>query len=250
MKHLLAPARPFALSLILTALAVGVGSTHAQTIDVNFYSQAYGGSTATGAGVVGTPTDVWNGINGDGGVAGGPFALVNTLGTPTAALAYLLAPDTNPIAAIAAAALGTQQNPSLMNDYLFNNQGGDIIVELAGLTPSANYDLYLYLSSDDSSNGARSVGVDANGVIGFATGDPTPTFTAGSDYLPLAVTASASGTLLIIAVDGPNNSTGEIDMNGLQLVRAPDQASTLALLAIGVCALALAARRVSSRAAA
>jgi len=251
MNHPLTPTRPLGFSLLLAALAVGVSSTRAQSIDVNFYSQYFGGSTASGSAVVGSPTDVWNGINGDGGVLGGPFLLVDTAGTPTALLAYLLSPDSNPIAAIAAAALGTQENPSLMNDYLFNNQGGDIFIELAGLTPNANYDLYVYLSSDDSSNASRSLIVYANGDLGYATGDPTPTFTSGQDYLPLEFTASPTGILLLAAGDAPNNTTGEIDLNGFQLVSAvPDQASTLALLAIGVGGLAIVARRVSSRAAA
>ncbi len=247
----LASTRPLGFSLLLAALAVGVSSTQAQSIDVNFYSQIFGGSTASGAAVVGSPTDFWNGINGDGGVFGGPFLLADTSGAPTALLAYLLSPDTNSIGAIAAATLGTQENPSLMNDYLFNNQGGDIFIGLAGLTPNANYDLYVYLSSDDSGNAARSLIVDANGALGYATGDPSPTFTNGGDYLPLEFTASPTGILLIAAGDAPNNTSGEIDINGFQLTPAvPDQASTLALLAIGVCGLAFAARRVSGRVAA
>jgi hypothetical protein len=108
---------------------------------------------------VGSPTDFWKGINGDGGVLGGPFLLADTSGAPTALLAYLLSPHTNPIGAIAAATLDTQENPSLMNDYLFNNQGGDIFIELAGLTPNANYDLYVYLSSDPAAKRNASLSI-------------------------------------------------------------------------------------------
>jgi len=53
----------FKLSIVALTLVGITQAVNASLIDVNFYNAGYGGSTASGAGVVGTASDVWNGIN-------------------------------------------------------------------------------------------------------------------------------------------------------------------------------------------
>jgi len=233
-------------SMTLTATlccALGAISAHSALIDVNFYSAGYGGSTASGAAVVGGASDIWNGIAGDNG-SGSGISLVDANGNTTS---VTLSYDTSGGSAITSVAQNTQPNPSLMNDYLFNNTGGDITVTLQGLVASTPYDLYVYLASNDGGSGARAAEVTANSVFASATGDPQASFIPGQNYILLAATSDASGTINITESDSAGvNFSGEVDMNGLQISSVPEP-TTLSLLAISGLGLILFARRSARR---
>jgi hypothetical protein len=183
-------------------------------VDVNFYSSSFGGAAATGAAAVGSTGDKWNGIS--AGASGGPVSLFDTTGASTS---VTLSYDTSGGNSVTSVAQNTQPNPNLMNDYLFNNAGGNITVTLGNLLPNSTYDLYIYLASNDGgSSGARSALATANGTGATATGNPQSTFLAGQNYVLLATTSTSSGIINITESDlSPPNSTTEVDMNGLQI---------------------------------
>ena len=60
------------------------------------------------------------------------------------------------------------------------------------------------------------------------------------------MTASAAGTLNVLETDGPNNSSGEVDLNGFQLTpqSVPEPAS---LAMAGFCLVTVLARRKRAR---
>jgi hypothetical protein len=230
----------------MAALALGITSARADLIDANFYNAGYfnagiGNAAASGAAVVGSAGDIWNGIDGSSG-AGGPISLVDVAGSATpVTLTY----NTSGGSAIPAAGLGTQANPSLMNDYLFNNTSGNITLGLQGLAANTAYDLYVYVASDDAVSSDRSLTLTANSASGMATGDPMSSFVSGQNYLLLAATSDALGDINITEADGAANTSGEIDLNGLQIENAavPDASATWSLFAISGLGLILFARR-------
>jgi len=233
------------LSAILVALALGLNTACASLIDVNFYSAGVGGSTASGAAVVGTATDTWNGFDGDNG--GGFATLVNSQGAATPVSLFYTNYGGS---AVRSATANIQPNASLMSDYIFNNGTGndDIVVTLSGLLHSTPYDLYVYLASNDASGGDRSASVTANSASSTATGNPQITFINGQNYLLLVPTSTSAGIITI--TETPNAGVQEVDMNGLQLstlptTGVPDASPTLRLLLVGGIGLILFARRTS-----
>jgi hypothetical protein len=212
----------------MAALALGMTSARAQLIDVNFYSAGFGGSAASGAAVVGTATDQWNGIAADSGF-GGPINLVDANGNATFVTLSYNSPSGG---AVVSANANIQPNASLMYDYLFNNNGSGITVTLGGLAASTPYDLYIYLASNDGGGSARAANVTANLASGTATGNPETSFINGDNYLLLDVTSSALGTINIAETDALANTSGEVDMNGLQITSVPEP-STLFLFVVG-----------------
>jgi hypothetical protein len=240
----------FTSAIAALALAGATQIASASLIDVNFYTTGYSppGGTATGAAVVGTANDQWNGIDGDPG-SGSVSSLINTGGSPTG---VTLTYNTSGFGAITSLAQNTQPTPSMMNDYLYNNAGGSITVTLGNLA-AGTYDLYVYLASNDGNGGERSASVNANGITLTATGNAESSFMAGQNYLLLTPTVGASGVLTITESDNPStgNAHTEVDFNGLQLASpiaaVPEPASLMAgalmLLPFGTGALRMLRRR-------
>lgn len=203
---------------LAACFAFAAVSARSQSLDVNFYNSGYGGSTASGAAVVGSADDIWNGIDVLGS-ADSDLGLVDTSGDPiSATLSY----DTIDGGAVTSAATSEQPNPSLMSDYLFNNDGGQISVTLDGLADDTEYNLYIYLASQDASDGSRAADVTVNGTEETATGNPETSFSEGDNYLLFQTVSSDSGEIDITEADDSNNTDHEVDMNGLQLEPVPE----------------------------
>jgi len=216
--------------LAVSCVALGaVSFGYSQLVDVAFVSDSYGYTQATGPAVIGSAGDQWNEIDGDPG-SGSGIALNDSLGNATSvqlsysSISAIISANTSP----------TNPDQPLMHDYLYSDSAG-IQVGLSGLTPNQAYQLILFVSSDDASNGSRAVTGNANGVNFAATGDPQAgVFVNGGNYAGIAsVAADASGNLAI-SVNEPasGNSDNEVDVNGLQLQPVPEPAS-LTALAVG-----------------
>jgi hypothetical protein len=240
----------FVASIAALALAGASQVASASLIDVNFFTTAYlpNGGTATGAAVVGTANDQWNGINGDAGTGTTP-SLIDTTGTPTGVTLTYASEG-----AVTSLAQNTQPTPSMMNDYLFNNTGGTLTVTLGNLA-AGTYDLYVYLASNDASGNNRAAVVTANAYTALATGNSQPSFIAGQNYLLLTPTVGASGVLTITESDlSTVNTSGEVDMNGLQIEPAigavPEPTTVIAgalmLLPFGASTLRILRKRQSA----
>ena len=204
--------------LLAAVMVLGTTSVRAafNSIDVNFYASGFGGSTATGAAVVGSSSDTWNGIDGAVNSSGGPLALVDVASNSTPiTLSYVSD------GAVVSANSNIQPNASLMSDYLFANTNDNITVTLQNLAPNTAYNLYVYLSSNDASDSSRAAMVMANAVSAPATGDPQTSFIAGENYVLLTPTSDALGTINITVSPTDANSDGEVDLNGLQLTAVP-----------------------------
>ena len=214
--------------------SLGATSIRADLIDVNFYSGSFGGGTASGAAVVGSSTDTWNGIDGDT-ASGSMDNLVDVAGNSTSVgISWIAAGAVIPLAS------NIQPNPSLMFDYLYNTNtteinNGDISVTLSGLMPETQYDLYLYVASNDASDYDRAVAFTVDSTIGGAGGNPETSFIDGENYELLTPTSDNLGDLSITESPqalGLINTSGEVDLNGLQFHPVPEPAS-LAFMAMG-----------------
>jgi len=227
--------------LLAIVMAWGAFSAHAASglIDVNFFTTINGnGSAASGAAVVGSANDVWNGFDGGVNPGGGPLALFDSASNSTpVTLTYSSMGGVGPLNS------NIQPNASLMTDYLFNNTNGAITLTLQNLTPNTLYNLYVYLSSNDAGDSDRAALVTANGVFANATGDPQTTFIAGENYLLLTPTSDGGGTINITEVPDLANSSQEVDLNGIQLASVPEP-SALALLATTLIAFKISKRKL------
>jgi hypothetical protein len=204
----------------------------------------WGGGSPSGAAYWGMANDQWNIYNAFNAPTGGPFALMNVAGAGTGATMSYSASG-----GVQSATSNTQPDPQLTNYYLYNNASGPIVISLDGLTPNQEYAMVLYVSSNDAGGGDRSLmgTVTGSGTTNFAaTGDPQATFVTGFNIVTLTAMSDSTGALTITENDGPLNTSGEVDMNGLQIQAVPEPAP-MAALGIGILGL-LSVRRRRTRA--
>lgn len=234
-----------ARNLCIVSLALlGLGS-FAQgqgLVDVAF---SWGSPVPTGAAYIGSSGDIWNQYLNPSGTG---ISMANNLGqTTTATLTYV------GTGTVRSAATGQQPDPALTDYYLYNNVGGPITLGIAGLAPSSQYNLVLYLASDDGNGDVRSENVSVTGAsttMFYATGNSMPTWDPTTNPLNniayLTVTSSALGTLSITETDGFDNQNGEVDLNGFQLqgqFNAVPEPAPFAALGLGALGLMMRRRR-------
>ena len=221
-------------------------------LDVNFMDDSinvdYGGgnkpapSAMSGAAVIGSSGDIWNGLHGfaysaypSGATYTAPSgSLVYTDGSRSAVTLSLSAPngsyDNNAInwgsftpfswATLAAETAGTgyPNTPyaALMATLISTATGStNGFVNLGGLSPNAVYNLYVY-SAGNAAGRASTFTVGGGGGTQISTYDDAATnLVNGVDYLEFAgVTADANGNLNI---SFGNGGVSECDFNGFQL---------------------------------
>jgi hypothetical protein len=242
------------LLIILSVMgAAGLTRVQAQLLNVNFIDDsinlAYGGSNdpapsaMSGAAVIGSAGDIWNGLGGftyatppyGGGATFTSGTLRYATGAASGITLSLSAPsgtyDANSPgfgnhSPFSWTSLANETNNSgypatpwaaLMATCLVANSASATgFVTLSGLTSNGVYNLYTYNASDQNEVAGRASTFTVNGVTQTSTYDgATTTLVNGVDYLEFAgVVASGTGTLTIDFGDEINS---ESDFNGFQL---------------------------------
>jgi PEP-CTERM motif len=242
-------------------LLLSAGLLHAQTtaglIDVDFNGNSVGdayagggvstGPTQSGAALIGSAGDVWNGItDAQLGWTDGPNTINGPLSASGLALNYADGSasgvsmsltvdgsyDANEPSWSNTSAFTTAGSPysNLMQDLIFANSARSIT--LSGLAANQTFDLVLYNAGDQNVGAGRTSSFTVNGVTQTSDWDGlTSTLVAGVDYVNYAsATSDGSGNLVINL--GPGAGATEGDLDGFQLLAVPEP-STWAMLAIG-----------------
>jgi hypothetical protein len=228
--------------LLGSVAAFGMSAmSHGQLIDI---ALGNGTTNPVGAAVLGNSGDIWNVFDASFG-SFGPFAVSDVAGHWTGASVSVLCDG-------GTAALNTpsQPLPDLTHCYAFDNTGGWIALEVEGLAANQKYNLVLYVASDDAAEGDRSVAgtvFGASNVAFTATGNPESSFVNGENVVDLNVVSNSHGAVTILEGDGTQNTSGEVDLSGLQIKPAAvPEPATLGILAIGIVSLIARRRRKKS----
>jgi len=222
-------------------------------LNVNFIDDsinvAYGGnnkpapSAMSGAAVIGSPGDVWNGL---GGFAYSPYPNNATYTTIAGALAFSDGTRSAVTLSLSAPSGTYDANSSGFNNYspfswtslanenantgypntpyatlmasclVANSTNATGFVTLSNLSPNGIYNLYTYNASDEAETAGRTSTFTVNGVTQTSTYDgATTTLVNGVDYLEFAgVAADANG---VLTIDFGDSIAKESDFNGFQL---------------------------------
>jgi len=196
------------------------GLIHAQLINVDFNNNSYGtlngrpgpnpGPTMSGAAVLGTVGDQWNGINSTNGnglslfYANGSASTVTM--TFTSGGGYDVKNFGGPYP------FTNTPYASLMEDYLYTLSSAKTIT-LSDLATNATYNLVLYNAADNGAAG-RVTSFTVNGNTQSSTWNGTSsTLIAGVDYVDFASALSDGSGNLVITYNG----SPEGDIDGFQL---------------------------------
>jgi aryl-phospho-beta-D-glucosidase BglC (GH1 family) len=211
----------------MTALFVvlSTGLLHSQLINVDFNQNngvSWGGGgpnpgpTMSGAAVLGTAGDQWNGIDVNSGTnisliyANGrasPVTMTFTSGGGYDVNSY---GGSTPFA-------GTSYD-ALMEDYLYNS-GVAQSIALSGLAPNAAYNLVLYNAANTMASG-RITYFTVNSVSKSSIWDgASSSLIAGVDYVNFTSALSDGSGNLVITFTGDGNLEGDVD--GFQIQKAP-----------------------------
>jgi len=207
----------------ITFLSVEV--LQAQLIDVDFNQNngvGWGGGgpnpgpTMSGAAVLGTAGDQWNGINVNSGIG---ISLNYANGSPSPVKMTFTSGggyDANSYGG--STPFATTSYDALMEDYLYTG-GSAQAISLSGLVPSSTYNLVLY-NAATSSAGGRTTFFTVNGIAQSSTWNgSSSTLIAGIDYVNFASALSDSSGYLVITYNGNGSSEGDVD--GFQIQAAP-----------------------------
>ena len=187
----------------------------AQLIDVDFNNNSYGssggpnpGPTMSGAAVLGTAGDQWNGINVSSGSGISLFYADGSAAAVTMTFTSGGGYDANSFGGSTPFA-GTPYD-ALMEDYLFNG-GTAQTVTLSGLATNSIYSLVLYNTADASAS-SRETFFTVNGKTQASVWDGvTSTLVAGGDYVNFTPALSDGSGNLVITYTGNGSLEGDID---------------------------------------
>lgn len=214
----------------------------ATLIDVQVLGQSTGNSTLppsfSGAAATGTTGDIWNGYVVDSATNGAyspaAIALTSSTGSATGVTfqTSVVSGDNQAYVNV----LGRSVS-GLINSYVWT--GGAATFTIAGLPANTPYELYVYGGSPGNWTGySMSVSVDGNTkTMSSATSFDSIGYSDGVNYAHYAsVTSSGNGT--IVGTFAPSvGGNGYAIFNGVQLIGAIPEPSTIAMAATGVLGL-------------
>jgi aryl-phospho-beta-D-glucosidase BglC (GH1 family) len=195
------------------------GVLRAQLIDVNFTQNSSAGQggpspgpTMSGAAVLGSAGDEWNGISGASG-SGIPLIYANGSNSPVT-MTFTSGGGYNVYDYSGSTPFtGTSYN-ALMETYLYNN-GVPQTITLSGLQPNSIYNVVVYNAANSSTSGRTTYFTVNGNAQGSTWNGSNNTLVAGVDYLEFPMAVSSSAGSLVINFTG--NGTAEGDINGFQI---------------------------------
>jgi hypothetical protein len=204
-----------------------VGVLQAQLIDVDFNSDSYGaahggpavGPNMSGAALLGAAGDQWNGISVNSGTG---IPLINADGSAsTVTMTFTSGGGYDVNSFGGSTPFASTPYDALMEDYLFNENIGEVIpqtITLSGLAANSIYNLVLYNAADVPGTG-RTTFFTINGNTQSSTWDgASSTFIAGIDYVEFPSALSDASGNLVITYTGEGALEG--DINGFQISAA------------------------------
>lgn len=212
------------LAVFLAAIVFSnSGTLQAQLIDVNFTQNSSAGEggpnpgpTMSGAAVLGTAGDQWNGVNGSSGTAI-PLIYANGSNSPvtmtfTAGGGYNVYDYSG-----STPFTGTPYN-ALMETYLYNN-GVSQTVTLSNLQANSIYNLVVYNAADAAATGRTTYFTVNGNTLSSTWNGSSSTLIAGVDNVNFPVAVSSDAGSLTITYTGNGGIEGDID--GFQIEATP-----------------------------
>lgn len=200
------------------------GVLQAQLIDVDFNENSSAGAgggpnpgpTMSGAGLLGTAGDQWNGINVSSGTG---IPLNNADGSVSAVTMTFTSGggyDVNDYGG--STPFANTPYDALMEDYLYNG-GTPQTITLSGLAANSTYNLALYNAANVAANG-RTTYFTVNGNTQSSTWNgSSSTLISGISYVDFTSAYSDGSGNLVITYTG--NGSAEGDINGFQIQTVP-----------------------------
>jgi len=230
---------------VVAGLAYGQ-QADASVVNIDFNSGP--GVTYAGAAVVGSAGDKWNGI--DGGSLGSPatlnsVSLLDSTGAITGLTLSVTGTDGAYDSTRAGCLMSSTSFAPLICDYIYRGRGSNATVTLAGLTPGAAFDLFLYSMANDT---GRITDFTLDGVTQSVTAANVPGFVFGTNYTQFTGVVASAGQLSFTFTGAV--STGffnEGNLDGIQLTQRLSQTvpepGTLALVGMALVAVACQRRK-------
>ena len=198
-------------------------STQAQLIDVNFTQNSSAGAggpnpgpTMSGAAVLGSAGDLWNGINGTNGTA---IPLIYTDGALSpVTLSFTSGGGYNVYDYSGTTPFNGTPWQALAETYLYND-GAQQTITLSGLETNSLYNVVAYNAANSGASD-RTTYFTINGYKqGSTWNGSSDTFIPGIDYVFFPSVMSGSNGTLVLTYDGIGSA--EADVNGFQIEAAP-----------------------------
>ena len=207
------------LATILTAITIPVQS---KLIDVNFTQNSSPGQggpspgpTMTGPAVLGSPGDLWNGINGS---SSNGVSLIYSDGSATPVkMTFTSGGGYNVFDYSGSSPFAGGANQALMENYLFNG-GVPQTITLSNLAPNSAYGVVLYNAANVGAIGRTTSFTINSNTLSSTWNGTCSTFISGVDYVYFpAARSDGSGTMTITWT---GNGSIEGDVNGFQIMPA------------------------------
>jgi endoglucanase len=218
------------LSLALAVLVFALPATlHAKLINVNFTQNSSPGQggpspgpTMSGAAVLGSVGNQWNGISGS---SGSGVSLIYSDGTASPVkMAFGSGGGFNVFDYGGSTPFAGSPDAALMETYLFNG-GVPQTITLSGLVPNTQYNVVLYNAANTSATGRATYFTINSNTLSSTWNGTSSTFIPWVDYVYFpAARSDASGAL---AVSYTGNGSTEGDIDGFQIQPAQLMISTV-----------------------